>query len=319
MPIVRQAPSKLMVIWGRKMMPVRSSENVLFVDSGKTLFVDSGKTVTGITLGPGNEFDRMDVNGGTAVGTTVLRGGHVTIFTGTTSNTKIEGGGGDVVAGIAKGTSVFDGNLFVFPFGTTMDTVLNHGGRETVEGVSNSATLNFGGLQVVRPDGVSNSATVLNGREELLGGISFLTTVAGGKEEVAGGGVAISTTVSGKGMLFIHAGSSVQDGLTLANGGTAEIHGSMTSGTVTFAGQGGDLKLFNLPEFAAVISGFGRNDLIDLGDFAFSSSSTVSFSSGTLTVTDGNKHAALTLSGPYSTSNFTLASDGGHGTLIKFV
>jgi autotransporter passenger strand-loop-strand repeat protein len=183
-------------------------------------------------------------------------------------------------------------------------------------GVSKDATVGFGGKQEEYDRGQSNNATVRTGGREVVdsGGVSFLTNLVGGDEEVRNNGVAISTTVT-NGMMFVHPGGSVETGLTLLKG-TAEIHGSMT-GTM-FVGSGGDLKLYNLPEFAAAIAGFGKGDLIDLGNFGFSSRTTASFSSGTLTGTDGNHHASLSLSGPYSTSNFALSSDGVHGTLITF-
>jgi hypothetical protein len=124
--------------------------------------------------------------------------------------------------------------------------------------------------------------------------------------------------VKNDGLAFIYDGGKVEGGLTLA-GGAAIIVGSVAAPTVTFAGPGGHLNLYNLPEFKAVIAGFGKGDQIDLGKLDFSLiNSTVSFTSGTLTVTNGHDHAALTLSGPYSTSNFTLATDGGHGTLVTF-
>jgi hypothetical protein len=172
-----------------------------------------------------------------------------------------------------------------------------HGGTELILKHSGGTAVNTTVLQGVDAD---DQATTIN------------TKVEGGSEIVG----AATATVS-EGMAFIYAGGGLQNGLTLGKNGTAEIHGSLTSGTVTFTGPGGDLKLFNLPDFAVVIAGFGKDDLIDLGNFAFSSDATVSFSSGTLTVTNGNQHAALSLSGLYSTSNFALASDGAHGTLIK--
>jgi len=93
---------------------------------------------------------------------------------------------------------------------------------------------------------------------------------------------------------------------------------------MTFAGTGGDLALYNLPGFAAVIAGFGTGDRIDLGNFAFGSATTRSFfeapshTSGTLSVVTGALQANLTLHGSYVTSNFTLANDGAGGTLVKF-
>jgi autotransporter passenger strand-loop-strand repeat protein len=191
-------------------------------------------------------------------------------------------------------------------------------GTEEVKsgGVSSSATIRTNGTQVVSDGGRSNGAIVLNFGVEKIdnGGTSFLSMVSG-KEDVRNGGVAISSTVQNGGMMFIHAGGSV-NGLTLVKG-TVEDHGSL-AGTMNFAGPGGNLKLFDLPAITASIAGFGAGDTIDLGSFGFSARSTAFFSNNTLTVTNGNHQASLTLLGPYSTSNFALSDDGAHGTLIKF-
>jgi hypothetical protein len=93
---------------------------------------------------------------------------------------------------------------------------------------------------------------------------------------------------------------------------------------MNFAGSGGDLALYNLPAFGAVIGGFGSGDKIDLASFAFNSAATQSFTeapshtSGTLSVINGASQAHLTLLGSYVTSNFALANDGAGGTLVKF-
>jgi hypothetical protein len=99
----------------------------------------------------------------------------------------------------------------------------------------------------------------------------------------------------------------------------------MTSGqTLMFAGSGGDLALFDLPDFAAVIKGFGAGATIDLGGFAYGGGETRSFAeaasttSGTLTVVDRGNQAHLTLLGSYVTSDFALASDSTGGTFVKF-
>ena len=108
------------------------------------------------------------------------------------------------------------------------------------------------------------------------------------------------------------------------SGGYAVISGSVAAGTnMTFAGAGGYLGLDNTSGFAAVISGFGSGDLINLGGFAFGSGVTNLFTAapgglgGTLTVVDGSQQASLTLAGAYNSSDFTLAA-GTSGTLIKF-
>jgi autotransporter passenger strand-loop-strand repeat protein len=176
--------------------------------------------------------------------------------------------------------------------------------------------------------GVTSLTTVNSGGTlaVLGGGLANLTTVnSGGKEDVVFNGITSVTQVNSGGLAFIQSGGQVLGGLTLA-GGTAAISGSMAAGqSVTFIGPGGDLALFNLPDFGAAIGGFGFGDQIDLATIPFGSGSTVSFTagpnntSGTLTVTNGAAQAELTLLGSYETSDFTLASDttGMNGTLVK--
>jgi hypothetical protein len=89
-------------------------------------------------------------------------------------------------------------------------------------------------------------------------------------------------------------------------------------------GPGGHLALHNPSTFGATIAGFSIGDQIDLATIAFGPSSTVSFTEaannagGTLTVTNGDQRADLTLLGTYATSNFDLASDGAGGTQVGF-
>jgi autotransporter passenger strand-loop-strand repeat protein len=175
--------------------------------------------------------------------------------------------------------------------GTASGTVLSSGGREIVSagGFDRLSFISSGGLQFILSAGTVSGGTVISG----------------------------ATTI-------VSSGGIVAAGLTLS-GGTAVISGLVAAGqTVTFAGSGGDLALFNLPAFAAAIGGFGTGDKIDLGSFAFSSAATPSFTeaashtSGTLSVINGVSQAHLTLLGSYVTSNFGLANDGTGGTLVKF-
>ncbi|WP_170153050.1 AIDA repeat-containing protein, partial [Roseiarcus fermentans] len=141
---------------------------------------------------------------------------------------------------------------------------------------------------------------------------------------VHSGGVISATTVVSGGALVVSSGGVVTGGLTLA-GGTATVSGAVGSGQdVVFAGSGGYLRLDDLSDFQATISGFGAGDAIDLGDFSYSSAVGVLFGpladglGGTLLVANGGGAVALVLSGSYATSNFALSADGAHGTLISF-
>ena len=113
---------------------------------------------------------------------------------------------------------------------------------------------------------------------------------------------------------------------TVSNGATLEFDSSVAAGsTVTFEGSTGTLLLLQQPSFSTsnVIAGLsGSGDVLDLRGFA-SGTAVIHATTGagsfngtttTLTVTDAT-HAAtvqFTLQGNYSTSTWTVASDG-HG------
>jgi autotransporter passenger strand-loop-strand repeat protein len=153
------------------------------------------------------------------------------------------------------------------------------------------------------------------------GGTASATTVlSGGNETVFSGGRVLRTVLSG-GTLTVSSGATILGGLTL-HGGRAVISGTMAAGqTATFVGVSGVLELDNLAGFKAKISGLSDpSDKIDLGGFTFSAGESVTWvqsgTSGTLGVTDGAKHATLTLIGSYTASSFHLTSDGHGGTFV---
>jgi hypothetical protein len=113
---------------------------------------------------------------------------------------------------------------------------------------------------------------------------------------------------------------------TVAAGATIEIGGA-DSGTVTFEGATGTLKLDDAPAFSGQIFNFTGNgnlsssDQIDLKDISYGPETTVSYtgnaSGGTLTVRDAQHDTAqIPLVGNYENSTFTLSSDGSGGTVV---
>jgi hypothetical protein len=100
---------------------------------------------------------------------------------------------------------------------------------------------------------------------------------------------------------------------------------SVSSGqTITETGADA-LTLNEAQSFAATISGFGKGDTIDAANFLLSGKPTLNFvensamTGGTLTLHDASLTANILMTGVYSNSNFSLAPDGGTGTLVKFV
>jgi hypothetical protein len=142
--------------------------------------------------------------------------------------------------------------------------------------------------------------------------------------EVVSGGAAYVDTVHSGGVLTVLSGGSVTGGLAIS-GGTASIFGAVASGQeVLFTGHG-DLAFHDLAAFDATIGGYATGDEFDLGGFAFGAVETRSFTEnsgatgGTLTVTNGSRHANLLLLGNYAAGDFALSSDGHGGTFAKFV
>jgi autotransporter passenger strand-loop-strand repeat protein len=221
--------------------------------------------------------------------------------------------------------------MLVGPGGTAVSATV------TADGVSADATMLVSGTAIstivlgagavlsVAPGGATIGTIVSGGQESVAAGATASGTILSGGTEVVGG-TAIGTTVDSGGFQEVSAGGTASG--TTINGGTVEVQsgGSIGSGPITFTNAGGILELDDSQHFHGSIAGFaspsGVNEEIDLGDITFGKKTKVSFKeakdnlSGTLTVTDGTHTATLTLLGQYSTSEFTIASDGNGGTMI---
>jgi Ca2+-binding RTX toxin-like protein len=121
-------------------------------------------------------------------------------------------------------------------------------------------------------------------------------------------------------MAFVTAiGSSVND--TIAAGG---IDQTLTggAGVDTLAGYSGGSDLFR--DIASGLNGdtinnFLPSDSIDITNLGFTGAvlnATASGANTLVTVTSGATKSSFTLAGSFSTTGFTLASDGSAGTLI---
>jgi Tryptophan-rich Synechocystis species C-terminal domain len=99
------------------------------------------------------------------------------------------------------------------------------------------------------------------------------------------------------------------------------------SGSVTFNSATGSLILDHSSEFSGQVFNFtgdgnpSSSDQLDLKDIAFAAGTTVSYtgtsSGGTLTVSDAQDHTAqIKLAGDYTSSTFSLSSDGSGGTVV---
>jgi hypothetical protein len=110
-------------------------------------------------------------------------------------------------------------------------------------------------------------------------------------------------------------------------GATLELAGA-ASGSVTFSGSTGTLRLDHSSTFSGQIFNFAGNgilsgsDQIDLKDIAYASATTAASYTGnscggTLTISDAQNHTAhISLAGNYNGSTFSLFGDGNGGTLV---
>ena len=126
------------------------------------------------------------------------------------------------------------------------------------------------------------------------------------------GTLTVQGTVTGAGVIHIASGAADFTSTTAA---LAE--------NVTFTGTTGVLELANSQHFTGTVSGFSKTGTtsLDLRDITYVLGTTKeSYSgnttSGILTVTSGAEVANITLEGTYTTSPFTLSSDGSGGTTV---
>jgi autotransporter passenger strand-loop-strand repeat protein len=255
------------------------------ISAGQTLVVSAGETLSGVVVLSGGTLEV--VSGGTVVDAQIGAGA-----------TEIIGlGGVDISATVASG-----GNQEIF--GTTSGTLIVAGGTQTVEtgGTALGTVLDDAALQTV------------------LGFAGGTVISAGDTELVVAGGVASGTVISSSGAELVAAGGLTSN-TTIAGGGRLELEGgALATGNIVFSGTGGILQINGTNAPTTPISGFVRNDLLDLHDLAFNTANTASFNAttGVLTVS-GAGSEVLTLSGVASGTVFGVSNDGTGGTLVKEV
>jgi autotransporter passenger strand-loop-strand repeat protein len=293
------------------------------VSSGGRINVSAGGIASSTVISSG--CSEIISSGGSAFGATMAAGATLTVSSGGSflGNLAILSGGVLSGTGFGSGTS-----LTVLQGATARAISISAGASEYVSsgGTASATAVKSGGGEYVSAGGTASGTVVSSGGQAfvLSGGIDRISVVSrGGLEFISSAGTVSGGTIISGGTITVSAGGSVLGGLKIS-GGTAVVSGSVASGqAVTFAGSG-LLALDNLPGFAAVISGFGKGDQIDLGGFTSATSETCGFASaanktsGTLTVNNGSATVHLNLVGGYTTSNFTLASDNAGGTLVNF-
>jgi hypothetical protein len=219
---------------------------------------------------------------------------------------------------------------------------LSNTATNEIEGASAAATLTnvsdridgaglLGGGQMVL---VNDAAGLIAGNQAL--GLTINTgtstiTNAGVIEDTGAGGTTIVSNLNNTGTLQSLVGTLTVQG-TVTGAGVIHIASGaadFTSTTaalaenVTFTGTTGVLELANSQHFTGTVSGFSKTGTtsLDLRDITYVLGTTKeSYSgnttSGILTVTSGAEVANITLEGNYTTSTFTLSSDGSGGTTV---
>ncbi|HXU99204.1 MAG TPA: hypothetical protein VG166_01745 [Caulobacteraceae bacterium] len=156
-------------------------------------------------------------------------------------------------------------------------------------------------------------------------------TNAGMIESVGAGGLAVVSAIANTGRLYAQASTLTIEGAVSGTGYGLVLNGTLKATAaatfnqnVTFAvGATGALELAHGQTYKGRITGFSKTGAtrLDLDDIAFAAGTTrATFSgttaSGVLTVTDGTHTARITLTGDYTSSTFTVSSDGHGGTNI---
>ena len=179
--------------------------------------------------------------------------------------------------------------------------------------VSGAGTLELGGTYTLG----TAEPTIAALQIDTAGALSAAGTISGvvtnnGTITVSSGTLAFlaAAALSGTGTLEIGSAGSL-----------ALLAGSSAGQTVDFHNSGGVLDLSQPSTFLGTIADFGGSDTIDLIDTASNGSTyTPGTSGGVLTVTEGgNKVATLNFEGNYTSSSFSLTSDGHGGTSITFL
>jgi hypothetical protein len=207
--------------------------------------------------------------------------------------------------------------------------------------VDDTATTLSGTGNVTMAGGIIESAAAgetLNNAGNTIAGTGLIGDGSGhlaldnvsGTIEANGGLLSIDTgtPITNTGVLAAAAGASLQvhdpvaglGSTTIGVGASAEFAAGY-SGSVTFAGSTGTLRLDDAPAFNGEIFNFAGNgtlsgsDQIDLRDINFSTVHD-SYANGVLTVGDGTNTATLDFNGSYVLANFSFASDGSGGTIV---
>jgi autotransporter passenger strand-loop-strand repeat protein len=306
------------------------------VISGTVVSVTAGQSSSGDVVVAGGVI--LVYSGGSIASTVAADHGSVTIYSGgSATGTTMLGSGFVDDEGTAIGDLIANGGAeLVFGGGVTSGATVFTGGIENVEGLSPGdtgravgMTVN-GGLAGVWLGGTVSGTDIINGGVlDVNGGTADKTSVgASGTLNVSSGGVVSALRINDpndpavSAEVQVASGGTV-DGATRINGGQLILDAGadfQAHAGLTIMNSG--WLILEQDSFNGTIRDFGGSDELDLTRIRFNGATetfTPSGTGGTLQVQQGSHVADLHLAGAYSTANFTLASDGAHGTLVSFV
>ena len=274
--------------------------------SGGSETVNAGGTDTAAQIDGG-----MQIVSGTASGATINAGEQQ--LAGAATGTTVDSSGIQFINGtsaVASGTIINDGGTQTINFGSAVATTINNGGFEDDNGTTISTMISSGGQETVESGGTASATIVGNGGSASLDGSAVGMVVSSGIAQLAGSVVGLIVEAGGSATIY---GSAT--GVTIS-GGFFDIgfgSGSLGSGPVTFAGQGGVLQDENTTIPTNVISGFTAGDWIDLAGVGFASNGTVQLTSGNLlqVVESGTTYdVQFNSSQNFAANTFHIAPDG---------
>ena len=228
-----------------------------------------------------------------ANGLTLGGGGHV----------ELSDGNGNIIAGTTPDATLTNVDNTISGAGQLGEGQLTlHNQGTIIASGSNALTIDTGA------NGVVNSGTL---------------------EATGSGGLVIRSDIANSGLLWANGGSITIDGNVSGTGSalidgvaTFEMAGAFSENVTLDSGANATLKIDHAADFRGTVAGFDSNDVLDLADLAFGSSTTLGYAAngnntgGILTVSDGTHAANIKLLGQYSATSFAMSADGVGGTLV---
>jgi hypothetical protein len=214
-----------------------------------------------------------------------------------------------------------NGNIIV---GTTPDATL----ANVDNTISGAGQLGEGQLTLHNKGTIiasgSNALTIDAGANEVVNSGTLRAT--------GSGGLVIHSDIANSGLLWANGGNITTDGKVSGTGSalidgvaTFEMAGAFSENVTLDAGANATLKIDHAADFRGTVAGFDSNDVLDLADLAFGSSTTLGYAAnsnntgGALTASDGTHTATIALLGQYMAASFVMSADGFGGTLIHDV